>query len=1008
MRPPAWANEAGRGPSTASVAALGELRGTIKGDVRADQLSRALYATDASIYEIVPDGVVFPRCVADVVATVRACGRHSVPLTARGAGTGLAGGAVNRGVQLDCSRYLDRIGKIDLEARCVWVEAGVVLDELNAALAPHGFHFAPDVATSSRATLGGMIANDSCGAHSIIYGRTADHVLGVDVVLSDGSTCCWGQVGSHRLETGATGLETGATGLETGAARKSALAERCERVLADVARECADEISARYPTILRHSGGYALDRLQVQEGRINPETVVCGSEGTLGIVVGATLRITPLPKHRGMVVAHFADLLESLTATPIILDHKPAAVELIDEMILDAAMSRSSPARGDSTLQGRPRALLIIELFDEDVASLDARLARLVGDLQQRGLGYAWVIVTAPAEQMDIWELRTSGLGLLMSRPGDRQPYAFVEDSAVTPAKLRDYIERFSRILDEEQVEQAGYYAHASVGCLHVRPVLNLKRAGDVRRMRRIADRVSSLALEFGGSMTGEHGDGMLRSCWLEKMYGPTIVAAFGRIKRTFDPAGLLNPGKIVSPMSMTDHLRYGGGFQATVESRQMSTVLDFGAHGDMLGLASMCSGVGQCRQRLVGSMCPSYMATADETHTTRARANALRMALSNRSLLDGLCDPALDDVMDLCLSCKACKSECPTGVDMARLKAEWLWQRHLRSGSPIRSRLIAALPDVAKIAGRWPGLANAVMQSSAARALMERLFGIDRRMPPPVLAGRSFRRWFDQHRAAVGACGTDKPAVIYFVDTWTDYFTPEVGVAAVRVLEAMGYRVVVPPTVCCGRPAISKGLLGQAKQHAERNVSILTKYVSSAAAIVGTEPSCLLTLVDELPQLVRTDQAKRIAEKAVTIETFIARAMRDGRDGLRFDAAARHDGDLPSVLYHGHCHEKAMIGTAAAMEVLRAVTGGRASEIESGCCGMAGSFGHEVEHYDVARATGAQRLFPAVSRRGEATIAVSGFSCRQQIEHHTDARPRHVIEIVASLLSAGRESPAV
>lgn len=986
--------ETGREPSPASVAVFDELRGTIRGDVRADQLSRALYATDASIYEIVPDGVVFPRCAGDVAATVRVCGKHGVPITARGAGTGLAGGAVNRGVQLDCSRYLTRIGEVDLKARRVWVESGVVLDELNAVLAPHGYHFAPDVATSSRATIGGMIANDSCGAHSILYGRTADHVLGVDVVLSDGSTCRWGQAGAQ--------------GPDTCAVSNGSLAEQCEGVLAEVVREYSDEIRRRYPAILRHSGGYALDRLRFQDGRLNAETVICGSEGTLAIVVGATLKLTPLPEHRGMVVAHFADLLESLAATPIILSHGPAAVELIDEMILDAAMGRSSPARRDSTIQGRPRALLVIELFGEDVASLDARLARLAGDLQRRVLGYAQVILTDPADQADIWELRKSGLGLLMSRPGDRQPYAFVEDSAVEPVKLRDYIERFGRILAEEQVEQAGYYAHASVGCLHVRPVLNLKRVDDVRRMRRIADRVSSLALEFGGSMTGEHGDGMLRSCWLEKMYGRTIVEAFGRIKRTFDPAGLLNPGKIVAPMSMTDHLRYGGGYQATAESRQIKTVLDFGAVGGMLGLAEMCSGVGQCRQRLVGTMCPSYMATADEKHTTRARANALRMALSHRGLLEGLSDPALDEVMDLCLSCKACKSECPTGVDMARLKAEWLWQRHQRAGSPIRSRLIAALPDLARIAGRWPGLSNAVMQSSRARALMERFFGLDRRMPPPVLARLSFRRWFDQHRAEVDGGRSDKPIVVYFVDTWTEFYTPEVGIAAVRVLEAMGYRVVVPATVCCGRPAISKGLLGQARSLALRNESILGKHVPSAAAIVGTEPSCLLTLVDELPQLVRTDQARRIAEKAVTIETLVAREMKAGRGGFLFDAAARHDGVLPRVLYHGHCHAKALIGTADAMEVLRAVTGGRADEINSGCCGMAGSFGHEVEHYEVAREIGAQRLFPAVSRRGDAAIAVSGFSCRQQIEHHTDAHPRHVVEIVADLLPAEQASPAL
>ena len=900
-------------PRPEALAALSELGASIEGEVRADRLSRALYATDASIYEMTPDGVVMPRSQGDIVATVRACARHGVPLTARGAGTGLAGGAVNHGIQLDCSRHLNRISNIDVQSRTVRVEAGVVLDELNAELIPHGLHFAPDVATSSRATIGGMIANNSCGAHSVIYGRTVDHVRSLDVVLSDGSVATWGR----DAEAGG-----------------GALARQCEQTLVDVARGCADEIAARYPKVLRRNGGYALDRLRIDDGRINAETIICGSEGTLAIVVGATLQLTPLPRCRGLIVAHFADLLDALSATPAVLEHSPAAVELIDKLVLDAAMSHPAMARRGASIESDPQALLVIELFDDDESALARRLQEVAGNLKRPGFGYACPILTDAADQEDIWAIRRNGLGLLMSKPGDHQPYAFVEDTAVDPARLRAYIERFSRILADEDVQEVGYYAHASVGCLHVRPVLNLKNRDDVERMRRIADRVSSLALEFGGTMTGEHGDGIVRSCWLEKMYGARIIEAFRKIKQTFDPRSLLNPGKIVAPLPMTDHLRYQRTTRASLEGRAPDTALDFSTHGGMIGLAQMCSGVGQCRQRLVGTMCPSYMATADEKHSTRGRANALRLALSDGGLLNGLSDPALDEVMDLCLGCKACKTECPTGVDMARLKSEWLWQRQRHGRAPLRSRLIAATADLAKLAGHVPRLANAVLQSGAVRALMERCVGLDRRVPPPRFARQTFRRWFDrQARTQPPSHNINTPVVVYFVDTWTHYFTPEVGIATVRLMQALGYRVVVPPTVCCGRPAISKGLLGKAKRLAEENVGILAEHAAAGRPIIGTEPSCLLTLVDELPQLVRTSEARRIAEMAITAESFIARAVQQNPGALQLEPTAA------PVRYHGHCHQKALVGTTDAMEVLLAATGGRASEINSGCCGMAGAF---------------------------------------------------------------------
>jgi Fe-S oxidoreductase len=489
--------------------------------------------------------------------------------------------------------------------------------------------------------------------------------------------------------------------------------------------------------------------------------------------------------------------------------------------------------------------------------------------------------------------------------------------------------------------------------------------------------------------MTAEHGDGIVRSCWAEKMYGAKITAAFRQIKELFDPDNLLNPHKIVDPLPMTEHLRYGPSF----ESQTQKVTLDFSAHGGMAGLAGMCSGVGQCRQRLVGTMCPSYMATGDERDTTRARANALRVALSNRGLLNGLDDPHLAEVMELCISCKACKAECPTGVDMARLKAEYLSRQNLRVGVPRGARLVADMPKTAALASRFPRISNLIGQSRLARAFLERRYGFDRRVPPPRFAHQTFRAWYRRHRREHRDHAIKPESVVYFVDTWTNYFRPQVGIAAVTLLERAGFEVHCPETLCCGRPAISKGLLTEAKKLAEYNVRILGRVAAGGVPIVGTEPSCILTLVDEYPQLFRTRTSRRIASQAQMIESFLLKVLDDDPEVLSFKQS-----DSP-LIYHAHCHQRAIVGSADAVALLKRAWGPSASEINSGCCGMAGSFGHEKDHYEVARAIGEQRLFPAIRDRGDAQVAMSGFSCLQQIEHHTDAQPKHVVEYLVEAL---------
>jgi FAD/FMN-containing dehydrogenase/Fe-S oxidoreductase len=943
-----------------------DLAGRIAGEVRADNLARTLYASDASIYEITPDLVVLPRSVDDIVLTVQACAKHGVPITARGAGTGLTGGAVNRGVQLDCARYLTNIGELDAAGRTIHVEAGVVLDELNAHLKPHGLHFAPDVATSSRATIGGMIANNSCGAHSILYGRTVDHIKRLDVVLADGTRDAFGPDAPPLT---------------------SARARAGDAAVTRAVTDLADEIAARYPKVLRSNGGYALDRVQIENGRARTERLISGSEGTLAIIVGATLNLEPLPRHTGLLVVCFDTLGEALRSVPPALEHQPAAIELIDNLILQATEGNPAMARRRWFVDGQPAAIIACEMFEDDPARLEQRLEALRADLTARAPSARGVTTTDPARQDDVWTVRKAGLGLLMSRPGIRQPYAFIEDAAVGAQRLPAYIEKLDAFLASEGVTETGHYAHASVGCLHVRPVLDLRDERDIARMKRIADGVSSLVLEFGGTMTGEHGDGIVRSAWHRKMYGPRIVHAFRQIKNAFDPDGLLNPGKIVDPLPMTENLRQGAGYQ----TRDPDTILDFSLYGGMAGLAGMCSGVGQCRQRLVGTMCPSYMATNDETHTTRGRANALRVALSNRGLLDGLDDPALADVMDLCLSCKACKTECPTGTDMAKLKAEWLSHQNTRHGVPARSRLIATSIEMAAWGCHFAPLSNWVMQSRVVRVLMEHLYGLDRRVPPPRFARQTFRQWHATQPAP--DLPADAPEVVYFCDTWTNFYTPQVGRATIKVLTALGCRVRVPPTSCCGRPLISKGLLAEARQLAEQNVRVLAPYADRGVPIVGTEPSCISVLTDEFAQFVRNDAARRIAASALTIEAYVAARLREKPDALRFRAEAR------PLIYHGHCHQKALYGTSDAVAILDASSAGHAREIDSGCCGMAGAFGHEKEHYDVARAVGEQRLFPAIRQRGTADVIISGFSCRHHIEHHTGVAPRHVIEALADAL---------
>ena len=792
----------------ASSALEGELKRQIQGEVRFDAVTRALYSTDASVYMIRPLGVAIPKTREDIIRIVQICQRLRVPLTMRGGGTSQAGQAIGEGLQVDTSKYFNRVLEVNAEQRWARVEPGVVLDELNAQLAPLGLRFAPDISTASRATIGGMMANNSAGARSILYGKTIDHVLEQTVVLSDGSVVELRELRREDIPQGGDSLEA-----------------RCYQTVLRLGADLADEIDRRYPKVIRRVGGYNLNEFVDPAKPVNLAKLLVGSEGTLGIVLEAKLRLVPLPKAKAVMVIEFADLLEALSAAPVIVGHGPSAVEVMDKSILDNTRQNANLDRiRGSFIEGDPAATLCVEFYGDKKEDLPPRLEALEEDLRTRKLGYRYHCDTDPVSQARIWSLREAALGLSMAMKEDAKSISFVEDTAVAPEKLSAYIGRFLQLVREHGTT-AGVYAHASVGCLHVRPVVNMKTAEGVAKFESLAKAVADLVLEFGGALSGEHGDGLVRGPFMRQMFGDALYEAFREIKRTFDPNGIFNPGKIVDSPPLTSNLRFGAGYRTP----NPQTWFDFADYGGFGGAVEMCSGVGACRKKLSGTMCPSYMATREEKDSTRGRANALRLAMTGKLGESGLADQGVHEVLDLCLECRACKAECPVGVDVARFKSEFLaeyWKRH---GTPLHAR---ALGDVAR-ASVW-GSAFAPVSNWVAGA-MAGVMGIDSRRKLPAWKRRTFARWAAGHRP--GQAGSKQ--VVLFNDTFTNHYDPEIGIAAVEVLERGGCAVDVVRPGCCGRPLISQGLLADARKQAARMVEGLFPIASRGGRILFLEPSC-------------------------------------------------------------------------------------------------------------------------------------------------------------------------
>jgi len=970
-----------------------DLHRRIRGEVGFDRITRLMFSTDASNYFIEPLGVVSPRDTDELQAVVELAHAYNLPILARGAGTSLAGQAVGPAIIIDCFRHLRGIQEIDPERKEALVEPGVVLDILNRETAAHSLQFGPDPATANRATMGGIVANNASGSHSIRYGMSVDHVVSAEVVLSDGSLASL-----KNLSHGEFTQRQQARGLEGS----------IYRCVQNVMDEYTTDVANDWPETWRRASGYNLnyllshhpsqpkgwydaDQAYPPSNGLNLATLVCGSEGTLAILQKIRIRLVPQPAYKGLVVLEFDEIAEACDVTADLLEYAPSAVELIPRAILSGARSIPEFSRKLHFVQGDPEALLVLEFSGDNQEAVDAACKRL-----GRGL-----VISDDEQQTDIWDVRKAGLGLLLSIRSDTKPTTFVEDAGIPVDRLGTYVRRVNKILADHQT-RGEWYAHASAGCLHMRPLLNLRRQDDVDRMRSIADAVVDVIIDMKGSVSGEHGDGIARSEFNARLYGPRLMQAFRDIKLAFDPHNRMNPGKVIRlddhAPRMHEQLRYGGSYQTI----SLETVFQYPEEGDFAHVVESCSGVGDCLKE-GGVMCPSYQATLDEHNSTRSRANVLQAVISGRLPREDLFSHDIYDVLDLCLACKGCKAECPTAVDIARVKSEYLHLYQQEHGVPLRNRLFAEYGTLSKLARPFALLINPILKTRPMRWLLEKTLGVARQRTLPAFATSSFHRWFQQ-----GSRLKSENAVVLFVDTYIENNQPELGRAAVRVLEGAGYEVLLAPGQgCCGRTHISKGLLDQARTLALANLDALAPYAAKGIPIVGIEPSCLATLRDEYIQFFPDDpRARQIANSAMLIEEFLTHANGDGQTPMDHLALKPVQSQ---VLLHGHCHAKALVGTSPTVQLLEAA-GFHVEVIDSGCCGMAGSFGYEAEHYNLSMEIGELHLFPAVREgiKQDARIAAAGMSCRSQIKDGTGATALHPIQLVETCLAVNEPGRTV
>lgn len=967
----------------------------IDGRLDTGNLLRRLYATDASVYRQMPLGVAYPKHAEDVQTIVRFAAQHHLPLIPRAGGTSLAGQCVGEGLVVDISRYMTDIIELNEEEGWVRVQPGVIRDELNRFLEPYGLFFGPNTSTANRCMMGGMVGNNSCGSTSIVYGSTREHLLEAEAILSDGSRVTFGAVDQATFEEKCKQNDL-----------EGQLYRQARQKLSDPKQRA--EIEDKYPdaSIHRRNTGYAVDLLMktapfVESGpAFNFCQLLAGSEGTLAFLTELKLNVVPLPPPEPVLVAaHFATIAETMEAVAPIMEHRPQACELMDRVILECTKENRTQRKNRFFLDGDPAGILLVEFRAATRQEAEEQADELIERLRREERGYAWPKVYPPRIQ-DVWNLRKAGLGLLANIPGDPKAVACIEDTAVAIRDLPAYIAEFSKMMAGFH-QEAVYYAHAGAGEIHLRPILNLKDPAGVRDFRAISQATAELVKKYRGSLSGEHGDGRVRAEFIPQMVGPKNYQLLLNVKQTWDPLHIFNPGKIVEAPPMDADLRYEPG-QPTPE---FDTVLDFSHHGGILRAAEKCNGSGDCRKLHFadGGMCPSYHATREEKDTTRARANALREFLTQgQDQPNPFAREELKEVLDLCLSCKACASECPSNVDMASMKAEFLHQYYQSKGAPLRARVFGNIDRINRLSVRLAGLSNFFFRAPGLSGLIKRTMGVAPQRSLPALHAPTLRRWFKQNRERLQPEGAAKGKVYLFCDEFTNYNDVPIGQRAVQLLVRLGYEVEIPDHGSSGRAAISKGLLPRARELARENVAQLKGRITAETPLIGIEPSAILSFRDEYPRLVApvdVPAAKALGKHALLIEEFLAREIRAGK--ISSESFTK---EKKQVLLHGHCHQKALASVDPSAWILGLPENYDVEVIPSGCCGMAGSFGYEREHYEVSMKVGELILFPAVRKAQEETIiAAPGTSCRHQILDGTGRRALHPVEVLYQALADGQ-----
>ncbi len=967
------------------------LENQLEGELFTDETNRRLYATDASAYREMPLAVAIPKSEKDIKLLIRFANENKTSIIPRTAGTSLAGQVVGGGIVVDVSKNFSKIIEINQKDGWAVVQPGIVRDDLNQHLKPLGFFFAPETSTANRAMIGGMIGNNSCGSNSVVYGSTREHLLEVNVILSDGSSAWFGEIDSQEFAKRSNTI--GANTLE------SKVYAHVKAVLSDVKNIA--EIEKQFPkySIPRRNTGYAIDmlaRMQPfnQNGqRFNFSSLIAGSEGTLAYITSAKIKLTPLdPPHKKLVCIHCKSIDESLRANLVALAHNPSAVELMDNYVFEATKRNRGQAENRFFIEGEPQAILVAELTRASSEKLDADVVALITDLQLKGLGYSYPVVGGD-DIKKVWNLRKAGLGLLSNVPGDSKPVPVIEDTAVDVNDLPAYIAEMNEVLKKHGLYSV-HYAHAGSGELHLRPIIDLKTSEGVKLFRVIAEETATLVKKYGGSLSGEHGDGRLRGEFIPQMIGEHNYKLIKDLKKVWDPNNIFNPGKIVDTPPMDTHLRY----ERDHVTKEFDTILDFSDNLGILRAAEQCNGSGDCRKTELsgGTMCPSYMATRNEKETTRARANILREMISSSDKINPFAHDEIKEVMDLCLSCKGCKSECPSNVDMGKLKQEWQYQYYKEKGVPFRSRLIGNFALGMKLASLAPWGYRAVFGNKFSGTIVKSLMGFATKRSMPGFSKMSWKKWFDTQFKPTA---TNPIKTVYlFIDELLNYNEAEIGITTVKVLDKLGYAIKFLPHHESGRSFLSKGMLEEAREFAKKNVALYKNVITEETPLIGVEPSAILTFRDEYPDLLRgeeKEQAKKIAANTFMIEEFLANELDAGNVRLSLFKEQK-----ALIKLHGHCQQKALSSLTPVKKILTRMGNNQVHIIPSGCCGMAGSFGYETEHYDISMQIGELVLFPTVRKQpDDVIIAAAGTSCRHQIKDGTGRKAVHPIEIIWKML---------